>query len=75
MTMQEALIAVTTVANHYELTYEESVRAFERQLIVSALDNNKWNQCKTAVQLHCHRNTLKRRMEELGIARARRAGA
>ncbi len=39
----------------------------EKELIIEALDNNKWNKSETAKQLQINRKTLYRKMSELNI--------
>lgn len=41
--------------------------ALERKIIQQALDLCGGNQCQTAIQLRVHRNTLRRKMEQLRI--------
>lgn len=65
MGTQEVLIAAAVALKEFQ--YEQKVRLFKRQLILSALEDNNWNQCAAAVALHAHRNSLHRWMEELGI--------
>ncbi|KKK65077.1 hypothetical protein LCGC14_2977790, partial [marine sediment metagenome] len=45
----------------------KSCRAFERQYILHALQNCKWNQTQTARLLKIHRNTLIKKIKTLNI--------
>lgn len=54
---------------------EDGVRQFERQYIYQVLVKHRGNQCKASVELGMHRNTLGRKMSELGLEMAEvRAG-
>ena len=50
------------------LSYREAVRSFKKSFIVSVLEENRWNQSKSARQLQMHRNNLAQYMRQLGIA-------
>lgn len=45
----------------------EARTAFERVYILKALQNNQWNQTRTAEQLGIHRNTLIQKMKSLDL--------
>jgi Fis family transcriptional regulator, factor for inversion stimulation protein len=47
--------------------YGEAVREFKKRFILTVLQENKGNQCKTARQLGMHRNTLSRTIAELEL--------
>jgi Fis family transcriptional regulator len=47
--------------------YAEAVREFKKRFIVTVLRDCGWNQCHAAKELHMHRNTLSRTIDELGI--------
>jgi len=49
------------------IRYSESVREFKKRFILTALQENKGNRCKTARQLGMHRNTLSRAITELDV--------
>jgi DNA-binding NtrC family response regulator len=49
------------------LNYTEAVREFKRRYIQEVLANHKGNQCKAALELGMHRNTLSRTMLELEL--------
>jgi len=69
----EALILQMYKSN---ILYSEAVREFKKRFIVTVLEENLGNQCKSARELGMHRNTLSRTMDELKIdVRQLRAGA
>jgi transcriptional regulator with PAS, ATPase and Fis domain len=49
---------------------KSTLRRFETQLLLRVLESTGWNYGKAADQLGIHRNTLRYRLEALGIARA-----
>jgi len=49
------------------ILYSEAVREFKKRFILTVLQENKGNQCKTARQLGMHRNTLSRTIAELEL--------
>ena len=49
------------------ILYAEAVREFKKRFILTVLQENKGNQCKTARQLGMHRNTLSRTIAELEL--------
>ena len=52
------------------LTLEQARREFERQFIVASLKSNRGNFCRSARCLGVHRNTLRNKVSDLGIAEA-----
>jgi DNA-binding NtrC family response regulator len=50
-----------------ELGFEQATEAFERELLLEALERAGWNQTRTAEQLRVTRRALKLRMDRLGI--------
>lgn len=52
-------------ANHD--TYSELVNEFEKELILNALNRNRWNVTKTAKELKIKRQTLQNKMKRLNI--------
>jgi len=52
--------------------YDDAVWEFQRKFIKGVLDRNRGNQSRTAKALGIHRNTLGRKVEELGINRRAR---
>jgi DNA-binding NtrC family response regulator len=56
--------------------YDDAVGEFQRKFIEGVLERNHGNQSKTAKVLGIHRNTLGRKVEELGLNdRARRGNS
>lgn len=51
-------------------TYDEAVKAFEKEYILKILVITGWNRNDTAERLGMHRNTLSNKMKELGIQEA-----
>jgi DNA-binding NtrC family response regulator len=49
------------------IPYAEAVRQFKRRYILEVLAHNRGNQCKAAVALGMHRNTLSRTLAELDL--------
>jgi DNA-binding NtrC family response regulator len=50
------------------VTLEQARREFERQFIVASLKSNRGNFCRSARCLGVHRNTLRNKLSDLGIA-------
>lgn len=50
------------------LTLEQARREFEKQFIVASLRSNEGNLCRSARSLGVHRNTLRNKVCDLGIA-------
>ncbi|HEX6902034.1 MAG TPA: helix-turn-helix domain-containing protein [Thermoanaerobaculia bacterium] len=50
------------------VTLEQARREFERQFIVASLKTNRGNLCRSARSLGVHRNTLRNKVSDLGIA-------
>jgi DNA-binding NtrC family response regulator len=50
------------------VTLEQARREFERQFIMSSLKSNRGNFCRSARSLGVHRNTLRNKVSDLGIA-------
>jgi len=49
------------------IPYVDAVNEFEKRFIRNLLDRNKGNRSKAAEALGIHRNTLSRKIEELGL--------
>lgn len=49
------------------VTLEQARREFERQFIVASLRSNDGNLCRSARSLGVHRNTLRNKVDDLGI--------
>lgn len=74
--MKDQLEALILQMYKSNILYSEAVREFKKRFIVTVLEENRGNQCKSARELGMHRNTLSRTMQELKIdVRQLRAGA
>jgi Fis family transcriptional regulator len=49
------------------ITYTEAVREFKRRFLLEVLAHHRGNQCKAAMELGMHRNTLSRTLAELEL--------
>jgi len=47
--------------------YSEAVREFQKVFVLTALKEQKGNQCKAAAKLGIHRNTLRRTIRDLQL--------
>ncbi|MGA9527818.1 MAG: helix-turn-helix domain-containing protein [Terriglobales bacterium] len=65
--MRDQLEALILQMYKSNILYSEAVREFKKRFIVTVLEENRGNQCKTARELGMHRNTLSRTMDELKI--------
>ncbi|MGA8043388.1 MAG: helix-turn-helix domain-containing protein [Terracidiphilus sp.] len=65
--MKRELDVLVTQMHSSGLRYEEAVREFKKQYLREVLLANRGNQCKAAEELGIHRNTLSRKMSELGL--------
>jgi hypothetical protein len=52
------------------MSYADSVRQFKKRYILEVLAHHKGNQCKAAIELGMHRNTLSRILAELDLSPA-----
>ena len=50
------------------VTLEQARREVEKQFIVASLKSNQGNVCRSANSLGVHRNTLRNKVSDLGIA-------
>jgi len=58
------------------ITYSKAVREFKKAFLVTVLKEHNGNQCKAAVDLRIHRNSLARTLSDLRLdARALRPGS
>jgi Fis family transcriptional regulator, factor for inversion stimulation protein len=60
----EALIAQMVEQG---IAYEDAVSEFEKRFIKRVLESANGNQCKAALELGIHRNTLSRKIEEFKL--------
>ncbi len=65
--MKDQLEALILQMHKSGILYSEAVREFKKRFILTVLQENKGNQCKTARQLGMHRNTLSRTIAELEL--------
>ena len=65
--MKRELDVLVTQMHSSGLRYDEAVREFKKQYLREVLLANRGNQCKAAEELGIHRNTLSRKMSELGL--------
>ena len=63
--MKDQLEALILQMHKGGILYSEAVREFKKRFILTVLQENRGNQCKTARQLGMHRNTLSRTIAEL----------
>ena len=49
------------------VNYDEAVSEFKRRYLLHVLANHRGNQCKSALELGMHRNTLSRTLAELDL--------
>ena len=49
------------------MRYDDALREFQKAFVLAALRQEKGNQCKAAIKLQMHRNTLRRTLSGLGI--------
>lgn len=65
--MKEQLETLITQMVDHGIAYEDAVEEFEKRFIKRILDKNRGNQSKAAQALGIHRNTLSRKIEDLGL--------
>jgi len=65
--MREQLEALVEQMHSSGIYYSEALREFKKRYIINALKQAKGNQCKAALELGMHRNTLSRTMAELKL--------
>jgi DNA-binding NtrC family response regulator len=53
---------------HQGVTLEQARKEFEKQFIVASIKSNDGNMCRSARSLGVHRNTLRNKVSNLGIA-------
>jgi DNA-binding NtrC family response regulator len=67
--VKDQLEALVTQMIEHDIGYEDAVDEFERRFIRKVLEKNNGNQSKAAKTLGIHRNTLSRKIEDLGLDR------
>ena len=65
--MKEKLDALINQMVDDEIDYEDAVGEFEKRFIRRVLERANGNQSKAAKTLGIHRNTLSRKVEQLGL--------
>ena len=77
MTVKSQLESLVNQMIEHGILYTEAVSEFEKWFIKGILEKNNGNHSKAAMALGIHRNTLSRKLEDLGLdhRRKRRAAA
>jgi len=65
--VKDQLVALVNLMVEEGVRYEDAVAEFERRFIKRVLENNSGNRTKAAEALGIHRNTLSRKLEDLGL--------
>ena len=65
--MKEQLDSLINELVEHGISYEEAVTEFEKRFIRRVLERNNGNQSKAAHTLGIHRNTLRRKIDELEL--------
>jgi len=65
--VKEKLDALVNQMVEHEIDYEDAVGEFARRFIRRVLEKANGNQSKAAKALGIHRNTLSRKLEQLGL--------
>jgi len=65
--MKDQLEALVSRMIEQGIPFTDAVSEFEKRFIQCILDKNNGNQSRTAEALGIHRNTLSRKVEELGL--------
>jgi len=65
--LKRELDALITQMYGAGISYADSVRQFKKRYILEVLAHHKGNQCKAAIELGMHRNTLSRTLAELDL--------
>jgi len=65
--VKEKLDALINQMVEDEIDYEDAVSEFEKRFIRKVLERANGNQSKAAQTLGIHRNTLSRKVEQLGL--------
>lgn len=76
--MKEHLDALVTQLVEHGICYDDAVGEFEKRFIRKALEKSNGNRSKAAHAMGIHRNTLSRKISDLGLdhrpRRRRRSG-
>lgn len=65
--MKDQLEALVAQMIEHGIVYEDALLEFEKKFIRKVLEKNNGNQSKTAKILGIHRNTLSRKIADLGL--------
>ena len=65
--MKRELDSLITQMHSAGISYADAVRQFKKRYILEVLAHHKGNQCKAAIELGMHRNTLSRTLAELDL--------
>jgi len=65
--VHDQLVALVNLMIERGVQYQDAVAEFEKRFIKRMLENSGGNQTKAAESLGMHRNTLSRKLEELGL--------
>jgi len=65
--VKDQLEALINLMVEQGVQYEDAVAEFEKRFIKRVLENNSGSRTKAAEALGIHRNTLSRKIEELGL--------
>lgn len=65
--MKDQLESLVNQMVDHGIHYADAVSEFEKRFIRKILDKNNGNQSKAAKALGIHRNTLSRKIEDLGL--------
>jgi Fis family transcriptional regulator len=65
--VKDQLEALVNQMIDHDIFFPDALSEFEKRFIKRMLEKNKGNQCKTAKALGIHRNTLSRKVEDLGL--------
>ena len=66
--LKEGLTPIVEELVRRGVTLEQARKEFERQFIVASIRSNEGNLCRSARSLGVHRNTLRNKVSNLGIA-------
>lgn len=65
--MKRELDVLITQMHSAGISYTDAIRQFKKRYILEVLAHHKGNQCKAAIELGMHRNTLSRTLAELDL--------
>ncbi len=65
--MKDQLESLVNQMIEHGILYLDAVSEFEKRFIKKMLERNNGNHSKTAAALGIHRNTLSRKVEDLGL--------